>query len=53
MSVNKCAQTVLYDLLKNKVEWHSSSEKPSDSLAKLIEPDTLNYHVAYYLRGEI
>ena len=54
MSVNKCAQTILYDLLKNKVEWHDASEKvPGDTLAKLVEPDTLSYHVAYYLRGEI
>ena len=53
MAANKCAQTVLYDLLKNKVEWHSSSEKPNNSLAKLIEPNTLDYHVGYYLQGEV
>ena len=48
MAVNICAQTVLYDLVKDKVEWHE--EPPKDWRLKLIE-SSYSYHVAYYDKG--
>ena len=55
MGVDVCAQTVLYDLVKDMVEWHDATvEMPADDLCKLVEANGYSsYHLAWHKKEDV